>query len=70
MGVGEGPLVGQVKEKKKPDNWPKESKDPEGLPYVNDLTASLLYSFLYRGHPHPFSPGLHLCLCLNYAISL
>ena len=48
--------------KKKPDNWPKESKDPEGLPYVNDLPASLLDSFLLRGPPTPFFSGVHLCL--------
>jgi len=45
MDVGEGSMVGQLR-KKKPDKWPKESKDPEGLPYVNDLSASLLDSFL------------------------
>ena len=34
--TGECPRVGQVR-KKKPDKWPKVNKDPEELPYINDL---------------------------------
>ena len=33
----------------------------EELPFINDLTASSLFSTLGRC-PHPFSPGVHLCL--------
>ena len=37
----EGPRVVQVR-KKKPDNWPNVNKDPEQLPYINDL-----YHYIY-----------------------
>ena len=57
----EGPRAGQVW-KKKPGNWPKVNKDLEELSYINDLTASLLHSSLLGGRPHPFSPGVYLCL--------
>ena len=62
----ECPRVGQVW-KKKPDNWLKADKDLEELPYINDLTASLLCSsslgrtstlFLSRGASLP-------CFCPN-----
>ena len=59
--IGEGPRAGQVR-KKKPDNWPKVNKDPEELPYINDLTASLLSSSSIGRTPTPSSPGVHLCL--------
>ena len=61
MHVGEGPRAGQVW-KKKPGNWPKVNKDPEGLPDINDLTASLLPSSPLGGRPDPCSPGVHLSL--------
>ena len=60
----EGPKVGQVR-KKKPDNWPKEGKDPEELPHVNDLSASLL---LVTGATHTLSLQCASlpCFCLNH----
>ena len=61
MPMGKGPGVSQAW-KKKPDNWPKVNNDPEELPYMNALTASLQCSLLLRGTPHPFPPGVHLCL--------
>ena len=39
--VGRGPMAVQVW-KKKPDNWPKVSKDPEEQPCISDLTTSLM----------------------------
>lgn len=59
--MGEGPRVGQ-RWKKKPDNWLKVYKDPEELPCMDALTASLQGSSSLRGTPHPFPPGVHLCL--------
>ena len=61
-----GPRAGQVW-KKKQDNWPKVNKDPEELPYRNDLTTSLLHSSSLGGMPTPF---LSWCVslprfCLN-----
>ena len=53
---------------KKSDNWSKVSKDPEELPYMKDLTASLPCSGLLGRNP--FSPGMHLCLRLNETVSL
>ena len=38
--AGECPRAGQIREEN-PDNGPKVSKDPEELPYMKDLTASL-----------------------------
>ena len=62
--VGEGPRAGQVR-KKKPDNWPKVNKDPEEMPYINDLTASLLHS-LERMTTSFLSGYVSLpCFCLN-----
>ena len=44
----------------------KEDKGPEELTCINNLTASLRCSSsllrVWRGHPCPFSPGVHLCL--------
>ena len=64
--IGEGPRAGQMW-KKKPDNWPKINKEPEEPPYINDLTASLLFSFTLGGMPTPFlSQCASLpCFCLN-----
>ena len=43
--AGECPRAGQIREEN-PDNGPKVSKDPEELPCIPDLTASLLHSSL------------------------
>ena len=59
--VREGPRAGQVW-RKKPDNWPEMNRDPEELPHISDLTASLLGSSSLWGRSHPSSPGVHLCL--------
>ena len=60
--VGEGPRAGQVW-KKKPDNWPEVNKDLEELPYINDLTDSLLCSSSLGGDAHILSsPGVYFCL--------
>ena len=60
-----GRVLGHQVWKKKPGNWPKVNKDLEELPYINDLTTSLLHSSL-GGCPHPFSLGASLsCFCLN-----
>ena len=48
--------------KKKPENWLKVNKDPEELPYINDLIASLLSSSSLGGQSHLFSVGVHLVL--------
>ena len=53
MHVGEGPRAGLMW-KKKQDNWPNINKDPEGLPYINDLTVSLLHSSLLGQMSTPF----------------
>ena len=51
----EGPKVGQV--------WGKKpEKDPEELPYINDLMGSLWDSSSLGWELHPFFPGVHLCL--------
>ena len=47
---------------KETKNWLKINKDPEDLPYINDLIASLLRSSSLRGQSHPFSAGVHLFL--------
>ena len=66
MDVGDRPRAGHVWEKK-PDNWPKVTKDWKELPHVNDLTTSLLGSSPLGGCPHPFSPCVYLwpCFCPN-----
>lgn len=66
MDVGDSPREGHVWEKK-PDNWPKVTKDWKELPHVNDLTTSLLGSSPLGACPHPFSPCVYLwpCFCLN-----
>ena len=56
MHIGKRPTAGQVW-KKKPDNWPKINKDPEELPYISDLTASLLLSSSLGRTPTPFLSG-------------
>ena len=48
--------------KKKPDNWSRISKDREELPFIKDLTASLLHSSSLWGRPHAFSLSAHLWL--------
>ena len=40
----------------------KEDKDPEELPYINDLATFLLCSSSQGEGSHPFSLGVHLCL--------
>ena len=50
--------------KKKPDNWPKVNKEPEELPYINDLNASLLLSSL-GGMPTHFLSGCASVPCLS-----
>ena len=54
--MGEDPRTGQLWEKKQ-DNWPKVNKDPEELPCINDLTASLL-------HPSFRMPTPLLSMCV------
>ena len=54
--IREGARAGQVW-KKKPNNWPKANEDLEELPYMNDLTASLLWSSSLGGLPTLFLSG-------------
>ena len=62
--VGACPRAGEMWEEN-PDNWPEVSKDPEELPCINDLTASLLHSSSLGKMPTPFlSWGVFLpCFC-------
>ncbi|CAI9170879.1 unnamed protein product [Rangifer tarandus platyrhynchus] len=62
MNVVEGSRAGQAW-KKKPDNGPEVKKDPEELPHMGDLPASLLCVSPVGRRSHPFSPGC--CLCLS-----
>ena len=53
--------------RKKPDNWPEVNRDPEELPYMNDLTGSLWGFPSLGGTPTPFPSGCAAlpCFCLN-----
>ena len=54
--IREGARAGQVWEKK-PNIWPKANIDLEELPYMNDLTSSLLCSSSLEGLPTLFLSG-------------
>jgi len=58
--IGQDPRASQVWGKKR-DNWPKVNKDREELPYLNDLTASLL-PFSLGMTPTLSSPNVHFRL--------
>ena len=64
MHVGEGPWAGQVW-KKKPDNWSKVNKDPEELPYINDLTTHFLCSSSLGRTPTPLLSGCASLPCFG-----
>ena len=57
--IGESPRAGQVWERNQ-DNSPKVKKDPEEMPYINDVTPSLLRSSLLGRMPTPF----YLWMCI------
>ena len=59
MHVGEGPRAGQVWQKK-PDNWPKVNKDPEGLSYGSDSNHLVTELLLIREDAHTLS--LWVCI--------
>ena len=56
-----GRALGQVRLEKKEDSQPKVNKDPEELPYINDLAASLLGLPSSRENAHTLR-GMSLCL--------
>jgi len=58
-----GRVLGQVRcGKRNQTIGQREDKDPEELPYINDLIASLLHSSSLGRMPQPFSLGVPVCL--------